>query len=284
MDFTQEQILELKSKDIVAFMEASGYAHKHSSGKWTFFSSPFRQEGNPSFGVNTLLNTWSDFGGEDGGDLIALVMKLENMNFGQACEHIHFEKTIKFVEFERKDLENDKSIVVTEANVFNPILDHYMTQVRKIDKDVLYKYCKVVRFNFPASEYNVPCFAIGFKNDKGGWEVRNEHYKVASTPKWYTTIGEESECVNLFEGFINFLSMLTYFGIKGFKNRTYILNGTGQIGNLMPSLRGKRVNYFGDNDTAGNKVLVKLKKDCIVTDCRDTYEWFSDINEWLVNI
>lgn len=279
MEYNKE---ELKKKSIVAYMEASGYEHKHNSGKWTFFLSPFRQEGNPSFGVNTILNTWSDFGGESGGDIIELVMKLENLSFSDACEFIASDKSVKFVEFESKGDANKKYVEVTPVDIIIPSLDVYMTGVRKINKEVLYTYCSVVKFQFPASDYYLPCYGIGFKNDKGGWEVRNETYKIASTPKWYTTIGIDTESVNLFEGFINFLSALTYYGIKKFKNRTYVLNGTGQISAVLPILKDKHVNYFGDNDLAGNKVYTKLKQAKIkVTDCRDHYEFSNDLNDYI---
>ena len=210
-------------------------------------------------------------------------MKMENLNFEDACGFISAGENIKFVDYEHKT--EEKSIDIRVVDLKIPSLIQYICGVRKIAKPVYEKYCQTIAFSFPSADYFIPMYAIGFKNDKGGWEVRNETYKVASSPKWFTTIGEDTDKVNVFEGFINFLSALTYFGKTSFKNRTFVLNGTGQISNLLPLLQGKQVMYFGDNDNAGNKVLVKMKQNGIqTTDCRGLFEWHSDFNEFLMSI
>lgn len=281
--FDEQQISEIKQTSIVNYLLASGYAKKEGTGKWTFFFSPFRNESKPSLGVNNDTNTWADFGTEDGGDIISLVMKIENLSFNDACEFISEGSTVKFIPFERKE-EPRPSVEVEISDINDARLDHYMTQIRMITPEVLYKYCSVVRFNFPQSEYNIPCYAIGFKNDKGGWAIRNEHYKISSKPNGFTTIGEDTEKVNLFEGFINFLSALTHFGRTEFNNRTYVLNGAGNISALLPLIRHKQVMYFGDNDETGNKLLRRIRKHGTkVEDCRVYYEFFSDFNEYLTN-
>ncbi|WP_157832789.1 hypothetical protein [Croceivirga radicis] len=30
------------------------------------------------------------------------------------------------------------------------------------------------------------CFALGFENDRGGWELRNKYQKLATSPKTFT--------------------------------------------------------------------------------------------------
>lgn len=54
----------------------------------------------------------------------------------------------------------------------------------------------------------MPFFAIGFENDVGGYETRNKFFKGCQKAKAITTIINGSNTLNLFEGFLDFLSYL----------------------------------------------------------------------------
>jgi len=276
------EIKELNSKSIVQYLEQCGYKRTSGHGKWVMFSSPLRTDKNASFGVNTVTNTWSDFGSQNvlgvgSGSIIDLVMKIENIGFTKACE---FLEKGNLSNITKKD--NVVGINVTETTFTlsdRPELLNYICGIRRIRRDVVDRFCKIVSFDFGFSEYRLPLFGVGFKNDLGGWEIRNEYYKVASQPKTITTIGE-GEHVYIFEGFINFLSFMSELDIKK-EPHCIVLNGAGQVGRV--NLEGKAIDYFGDNDATGNKVLKELQSKYEVRDRRYLYEWYDDYNEYLMS-
>jgi hypothetical protein len=45
-------------------------------------------------------------------------------------------------------------------------------------------YCKEIHYHIGEKQYK----AIGFKNDKDGWELRNPYWKGGTNPKTITTI------------------------------------------------------------------------------------------------
>ena len=48
--------------------------------------------------------------------------------------------------------------------------------------------------------------AIGFKNNAGGYELRNEYFKGSSSPKCVTYLDNKADKISVFEGFFDFLS------------------------------------------------------------------------------
>jgi len=56
--------------------------------------------------------------------------------------------------------------------------------------------------------YGKNYYAIGFKNNVGGYELRNEKFKASSSPKDISLIEDNTEKLTVFEGFFNFLSYL----------------------------------------------------------------------------
>ena len=55
---------------------------------------------------------------------------------------------------------------------------------RGIDPAIARTYCREVRYTIGGKEY----FAVGFRNDAGGWELRSDRFKGGSSPKYITTL------------------------------------------------------------------------------------------------
>src|SRR4029079_14858016 len=72
--------------DIVALVE--GYTRLRKSGARFVGLCPFHQEKKPSFGVSPERGSFKCFGGGEGGDAIAFVGKLENLDFVGAIEFL----------------------------------------------------------------------------------------------------------------------------------------------------------------------------------------------------
>ena len=73
---------------------------------------------------------------------------------------------------------------------------------RRIPVNIATKFCKEIDYELYGKQY----YAIGFKNNAGGYELRNEKFKASSSPKDITLIKNDAEKLTVFEGFFNFLS------------------------------------------------------------------------------
>jgi DNA primase len=81
-------------------------------------------------------------------------------------------------------------IIAAKQPITDPLLCRYLKQ-RSINKTIADTYCYEVRFkmNNKDKEYT----AIGFKNNAGGFELRNEYFKLSSSPKYFTYINSPDE-------------------------------------------------------------------------------------------
>lgn len=279
-----EEIQRIKRLSIVDYLSKRGYKWVRRTEKNASFLSPFRNESHPSFVVNNYKNIWTDFGENTYGDIISLVMKLDNVSFNDACNSLLDKKflPIKSVYVSK---ESKKSIIITKtANIFHDDLIKYLSEDRKIDMDIANLYCKESEYSFPNGRFPDHTYrAISFANDFGGRELRNEHIKLSTDPKGYTTIKglmESDDCI-VFEGFISFLSALTYFKTTAFKNKVYVLNGVGMLNIVLPLIKGT-VYVMSDNDKAGDKVLADIKAFGLkAIDSRHYYDGYNDFNDLL---
>ena len=65
-------IQEAKTIRLADYLQSLGYSPVKQQGKSLWYKSPFREETEASFKVNTELNQWYDFGTGKGGNIIAL--------------------------------------------------------------------------------------------------------------------------------------------------------------------------------------------------------------------
>ena len=93
-------------------------------------------------------------------------------------------------------------------------------------------------------------FALGFPNDAGGWELRNSYFKGCFAPKAISTIkGTDSHKLQLFEGFMDFLSWRKLH--PEVQAESIILNSLTLLPKLIPSLHPYAIiEIFLDHDEA----------------------------------
>ncbi len=61
---------EAKKIHIADYLQSLGYSPVKQQGKSLWYKSPFREEAEASFKVNTELNQWYDFGTGKGGNIM----------------------------------------------------------------------------------------------------------------------------------------------------------------------------------------------------------------------
>ena len=128
-------------------------------------------------------------------------------------------------------------------------------------------------------------FAIGFRNDAGGWELRSPQFKGSSAPKTITTFDRHGDTALLFEGFFDLLSHLTLQHEPEPAVDTAVLNSVVNLPRALPFLaRHATIHTFLDNDEAGRLTLERLRSalpGATVIDRAESYRAHKDLNESL---
>ena len=166
---------------------------------------------------------------------------------------------------------------------------------RAVSKEVLAKYCEEVIYHIDSAP-DRKFFAIGFKNNSGGYVLRSSISKRCSSSD-ITTLDSNgqmsqevtSEKVIVFEGFMDFLSWFTDVKQQTPQYDCCILNSVSNVAKALPwIMEHSNIAAFMDNDQAGRETLQKIMDcasegahDVCVYDMARLYEGYNDLNEKL---
>jgi hypothetical protein len=173
-------------------------------------------------------------------------------------------------------------IKVMDAREINaPELTKYLLQ-RKIPLEIAKVFCKEVDFVL----YDYKHTAIGFKNNSGGYELRNEYFKGSSSPKDVTIINNNSQNINVFEGMFSFLSFQTLQQNNSITLTNFlVLNSLSFFEKSREVMeQHQQINLYLDTDSAGLKHLqdaLGCSKKYI--DQSQLYQHHKDLNDYLVH-
>lgn len=281
---------QAKRIEIMEFLTSQGVEpqKKTLDGNRAIYLSPIRQENNASFHVDVNNNVWYDHGAGIGGNIIDLVMCLENVDFKEALKILGKKRqdyTFSFQQQSAIQLSKQTTLELIEVKqITHPALTGYLEN-RRISMDLAKKFTKEIhyRVNGKSKKY----FAIGFVNEKGGYELRNKYFKGSSSPKYYSFIrGNVSDKLDVYEGFIDFLSALVLEN-KLFPNHdSLILNSTSNLGKANDTiLKYPELYLFLDNDFTGKQAARQLET--IHPNVNDLsislYPNCEDLNDFLVS-
>ena len=275
------EIQHIKQIAITDYLQQQGYALARVQGIHYWYYSPLRNESTPSFKVNTERNQWYDFGSGEHGDIIDLVCALHRCSISEAIRLLSGTKQVAHQDFsfggERKTSKHKLEIISVQS-LTNPYLLRYIAE-RGISLSVANRCCSEIRYNNTNRTY----YAIGFANDAGGWEIRSPYFKGCIAPKAITTISKGAEVLQIFEGFMDFLSWQTLNPPSTCD--TIVLNSLALLPRIQEKIKGyKQVESFLDNDEAGRKSFEVLKHFCpSIIDGSVRYRTHKDLNEWLVS-
>ncbi|KAA6313006.1 DNA primase, partial [termite gut metagenome] len=147
--------------------------------------------------------------------------------------------------------------------------------------------CKEVHFRFKDKSY----FAIGFKNNMEGYELRNKYFQGTLSPKGITTIKQGNDSCCIFEGFMDYLSYLTLKQKHNPENTDIekqdyvILNSVSNVSKGIDIISGYKAKYcYLDNDKAGVSAYEEIRNKCglNVSDRSVHYREYKDLNDYLV--
>ena len=289
MNFSGQRlsIEEARRTDIVDYLAKLGHEPAKIKGNDYWYSSPLRNEKTPSFKVNRKLNRWYDYGLGKGGNIIDFAILYNNCTIGeflnQLSGHLSFPKPFTIHQQNQPKINTENKInILREKPISSLLLLRYL-QKRRIPIDIAECYCVEVIYECNGKKY----FAIGFKNNSGGYELRNPYFKGSSSPKDITTFNNGAKEATVFEGFIDFLSFMAIHKNQS-QNRTdfVILNSVAFFEKARPFMeKHTSIRLYLDQDTAGqncsNYALSLNKK---YTDESCLYKHHKDLNDWLVNV
>ena len=128
-------------------------------------------------------------------------------------------------------------------------------QERGIPIEIATAHCVEVHYRLHDKQY----FAVGFPNESGGYEIRNKFFKGSIPPKAVSVIKNGSPVVNVYEGFMDFLSGLTLG--YGRTEDNLVLNSVANVSKAYKHLDCyDQINTWLDNDDAARKCLETLRK------------------------
>ena len=278
-------IEEIRDMPITDFMHKLGCKSTKKRGKEVWFHAPYRSDRTPSFCVNTEKNIFNDFGAGVGGDIFTLAGLMINSTDFMAQARYIGEITNNPIERSEPPKYDQGPTVPQFADVEVRPLSHlallaYLRE-RGIPSDIATANCVEIHYKLHDKQY----FAVGFPNESGGYEIRNKFFKGSIPPKAVLLIKNGSTTVNVYEGFMDFLSGLTLG--YGRTEDNLVLNSVANKEKAYRHLDGyDSIKCWLDNDDAGKKCLEALQKRYCekVKDFTVVFRPCKDVNEYLEQI
>ena len=266
---------------IIDYLEQCGILPQRIKSHNYWYLSPLREEKTASFKVNVKLNAWMDFGEGTGGNLIDLGIRMHHCSVEEFLERLNngnHDFSFHQQTSQKANPQPENPVIITGVKMLNhPALITYL-ESRGIEMSIAARYCKEIDFTIGGKPY----FAVGFANRSGGYELRNNWFKGASSPKDITIIEGSHKAAIVLEGFTDFLSLLQ---LKGGQSQSdfIILNSVALAERAMPILKSyQEVFLMLNHDKAGITTAEKLQAAGIsFTDASGFYKGFNDINEYL---
>lgn len=275
--------LQAKSIPINNYLLSLGIIPSKIKGQIYWYSSPFREDKEASFKVDLQKNLWYDFGIGKGGNILEFVMLLNACNISEALKIISSDNHLSY---ERQDNNTKPDISFFEQQIEDFTLKQLKSlalieylQKRAIEIPIATNYCSEAHYVLNNKKY----FGIAFKNDTKGYEIRNRYSKINLFGKDITTIKKSNITINVFEGFIDFLSYICIYP-QSEDDSNLILNGVGMVNKSIDILKNyKNCLLFLDNDKSGKEATKQIIDNIpFAKDMSYIYKDFKDMNEYLL--
>lgn len=250
------------------FLRKQGFEPAKTKGHDLWYLSPLRNEKTPSFHVHTGKNVWYDYGEGKGGDLVSYVceyLKTQNVDHAvsDALRYIKniggYVPTIKPVAVETYKDEDSALKLKSDREIQHAGLIAFLGN-RGIPLNIAKMYLRQLYVHNGNS--GMDFYTLGIRNEKKGFELRNRFFKGSLGKKYYSFIRgskPKPESLHIFEGFMDYLSIITQGKGKPLEGDTIILNSLSNMARSTELIRnyGYKVAYtWLDNDEAGKKATI----------------------------
>lgn len=284
MDNSESPLLpsckEVNEMDVVDYLATQGFFPVRDRNGKCWYHSPIRDgDSNASFIVYKRTNTWHDWGTGQGHTLVDLGMLLHRCGVREFLTKFAdpFQQPIARAKLSKAEVEVKLKILEVKP-LSSYSLSEYIRS-RKIPMNIARQFCVEAEFEIFKRQ-----FAVGFKNDQGGYELRNSYFKGSSLPKDSTFINNGASILDVTEGFFSFLSDVTMITCQRRPLPNFlILNGTGFFEKKIPLMKEHdRVKLLLDHGKGGRRFTemgLSVDKNKFLDD-----SWFylghDDVNDW----
>ena len=254
---------ELKRIPLISILQYLQIPCSKLNSREAWLKNPFNggNEKTPSTKIDIRRNIWYSHSEGYGGNNVDFLMKFFNTdNLSTILDWADERKNI--LSFHQQTVldktpisqdQNDRTYTILAIKPLkNKALTDYLTNVRKIDLGIATNYCQEIYYRTAKGQI---FFAVCFKNDSGGFELRNSYDKRSLLTKDITTIDNGNKDVVLLEGFTDWLSYMTLKKNAGkpYLDSNYcILNTTANLQKSFTFLQRHNIitNYM-DADMSG---------------------------------
>ena len=263
-------------------LQILGHLPTKQTEKEAWFLNPFANENHASFKLDKRNNIWFLHSEGIGGNNVDFMKKYLNASVKEVLEWA--EQNFFSFQYQnnsntkQKALANNYTIIEVKDIQHQALLEYLKS--RKVENQL--EFLKEIHYRMNDKNY----FGIGFKNDSGGYEIRNKYSKICLGKKDVSMIKNGSENLKIFEGFFDFLSFKNIEkSLSDEKSDYIILNSVSMISKIKNLLKNyKKIELYFDNDEAGNRAVETLKKEFEnVEDDRILYKDFKDLNDWAMS-
>lgn len=295
--------------DIFDLLERLGYKEDQKAGnaREAYFASPWRREIKASFCVNRNTREYFDHGLSVGGvSVIDFIVKyleghgklagisdalvfLGSLGYGGGGTKPLFlseQQLTKITDF--KNTESDLELIKVEPVRYSYIFDYL--QSRGIPNRLVKKYLLQVSYHNAKQQKNYWGFGIS-NQSPDSYEIRSatkDGFKTALGKKDISIIKgrKEEGTLNVFEGFIDFLSLLVFQKVDILNHDSLILNSLSSMNKALIYIKEKKptkCHLFLDNDDAGKKMSTRLIEELgMASDFSQCFAPYKDLNAALV--
>lgn len=251
--------------------------------------APWREDNNPSLTVTLNGKGWKDQATGTHGSVIDLVMLHHGCDVSRACEILLRDNpSFSFPQPIQSDCGGREKVAFTRFDVV-PLqsrgLFAYLYQ-RCINMEIAKRFLVEVRYSTKVPDDGSYIYTLGYRNDKGGYELRNARRKLSNSPKGITThLDKENAPVVVFEGFFDMLSFATMCG--GVKHNYVVLNSCSMKESALEVLKTlqNQIYLCLDNDKGGDDATAFLL-DALpsAVDIRKRFAPAKDVNDYLIKL
>ena len=160
-------------------------------------------------------------------------------------------------------------------------LTHYLWE-RRIPLNVAQRYCVEAQYLIGQKTY----YALGFRNDAGGYHLANRYHEYNTQPQGLTHIRNASPDIAIFTHplpLMTLASLLHYSG-QALSN-LLILPDIAFLDAAQPILSSHRkIHLFPDHTTTGRQILQSLSSYPSHTDHSQLYHGYKNLNQWACQI
>jgi hypothetical protein len=297
-------------------LENLGHEPKREDKGECWYLSPFRQETEPSFKITRDGKAWYDHGAAEGGNVLDFVIRyygLRQNDIAGALRQLRAPRIGSVRHSDRDPAQQTlwqvrkpdalipakETVALPEEPAGSPLtitkiqplqnqaLQQYLRK-RCVHADTAKHYLQEIYYRRQDKSY----FALAFANESGGYELRNPYFQGTFGRKDVTLLhvaGETSgSSVAIFEGFMDFLSALTFTKRQAPDGMALVLNSASMRDRALKIIQAAQIGtvyLYLDHDPTGRTLTAWFQEqlpDQNVDDKSGFYAGHKDLNAWLM--